>query len=153
MVAAVKSLVEECGTPILYSMHSRARDHVERRGTVFRLLVRSHKPFGFHDYVALQKSARCAVSDSGTLAEEAAILGFPAVSLCASTGRPEVADRGVFTLGFISAERLLQAVVVETALAGRESQILDHGDERVSSKIAKTIQVYTGYVSKWVWRK
>lgn len=93
------------------------------------------------------------VSDSGTLAEESALLGFPAVSLRTSTERPEVVDRGVFTLGSISAEGLLQAVAAEVALSGGESPVPDYGDERCSVKVAKIIQGYTGYVNHWVWGK
>ena len=153
LVDAVNALAEEYGRPVLYSMHPRARKFVEARGTEFHPLVRAHRPFGFHDYVALQRGALCVVSDSGTLAEESAILGFPAVSLRTSTERPEVVDRGVFTLGSITAEGLLQAVAVETALSGRESDVPDYGDACVSSKVAKLIQGYTGYVNQNVWGK
>lgn len=153
MVSAVNALAEEYQVPVLYSVHPRAKDRITRRGTQFHPLVRPHKPFGFCDYVALQKSALCVVSDSGTLAEESAILGFPAVSLRTSTERPEVVDRGVFTLGSIAPEGLLQAVAVETALAGRRSAVPDYGDCRTSVKVAKVIQGFTGYVNHWVWSK
>ena len=153
MVSAVNALAEEYQMPILYSMHPRARDRIERRGTCFHPLVRAHKPFGFHDYIALQKNAFCVVSDSGTLAEESAILGFPAVSLRTSTERPEVVDRGVFTLGAIEPEGLLRAVAVETALGGRRAAVLDYDDSCTSVKIAKIVQGFTGYVNHWVWSK
>ena len=153
MVDAVNALAGEYGVPVLYSMHPRARKFVEARGTEFHPLVRAHRPFGFHDYVQLQRNALCVVSDSGTLAEESAILGFPAVSLRTSTERPEVVDKGVFTLGSITADGLLQAVAVETALGGSESDVPDYGDGCVSSKVAKLIQGYVGYVNKWVWDK
>ena len=153
LVEAVNALAEERGLPVLYSMHPRARKFIETRGTAFHPLVRPHRPFGFHDYIALQRNALCVVSDSGTLAEESAILGFPAVSLRTSTERPEVVDRGVFTLGSISTDGLLQAVAVETALSGRESAVPDYGDACTSAKVAKLIQGYTSYVNKWVWSK
>ena len=149
----MNALAEEHGKPVLYSMHPRARKFIEARGTEFHPLVRAHKPFGFHDYIQLQRNAFCVVSDSGTLAEESAILGFPAVSLRTSTERPEVVDRGVFTLGSITAEGLLQAVAVETALAGRDAIVPDYGDTCASVKVAKIIQGFTGYVNKWVWNK
>ena len=151
LVEAVNALAEEHGKPILYSMHPRAKNRIEQRSTKFHPLVRSHKPFGFHDYVQLQRNAFCVVSDSGTLAEESAILGFPAVSLRTSTERPEVVDKGVFTLGSITAEGLLRAVAVEVALPGREDTVPDYTDPRVSAKVVKIIQGYTGYVNKWVW--
>ena len=153
LVGAVNALAEEYGKPVLYSMHPRARKFIEARGTSFHPLVCAHRPFGFHDYIALQKGALCVVSDSGTLAEESAILGFPAVSLRTSTERPEVVDRGVFTLGSITAEGLLQAVAVETALKDSESAVPDYGDGSVSTKVVKLIHGYTGYVNKWVWSK
>lgn len=153
LVEAVNELAEEYNKPVLYSMHPRAKKFIEARGTLFHPLVRAHKPFGFHDYIALQRSAFCVVSDSGTLAEESAILGFPAVSLRTSTERPEVIDKGVFTLGSIAAEDLLQAVSVETELNGQEAKVPDYGDSNVSSKVVRLIQGYVSYVNKWVWNK
>lgn len=153
MVSAVNALAEERQVPILYSVHPRAKDRIARRGTQLHPLVRAHKPFGFCDYIALQKSALCVVSDSGTLAEESSILGFPAVSLRTSTERPEVVDCGVFTLGSIEPDGLVQAVATEIALSGRRAAVLDYADNGTSVKVVKIIQGFTGYVNHWVWGK
>lgn len=153
MVGAVNALAEEYDRPVLYSMHPRSRKFIEQRGVKFHPLVRTHRPFGFADYIQLQRNALCVVSDSGTLAEEAAILGFPAVSLRTSTERPEAVDRGIFTLGCIDAGQLLQAVATEVALVHGESPVPDYADDRCSVKVAKIIQGYTGVVDRMVWRK
>ena len=153
LVNAINSLAETYDKPVLYSMHPRSKKFIELRGAVFHPLVRAHKPFGFHDYIQLQKNALCVVSDSGTLAEESAILGFPAVSLRTSTERPEVVDKGVFTLGSISTEDLLQAVATEVELIGGESAVPDYSDVATSVKVAKIVQGFTSYANKWVWGK
>ena len=60
--------------------------------------MRFHEPFGFLDYNRLQLSAACVLSDSGTIAEESTILGFPAVTLRSSIERPEALDTGAITM-------------------------------------------------------
>ena len=152
MVAAVNSLAEEYNMPILYSMHPRSKSRIEQRGAKLHPLVRAHKPFGFCDYVHLQCNAFCVVSDSGTLAEESAILGFPAVSLRTSTERPEAVDAGVFTLGNLSAEDVIQSVETETALVGKSAIVPNYYDCATSVKIMKLIQSYVSYVNRQVWR-
>jgi UDP-N-acetylglucosamine 2-epimerase len=52
------------------------------------------EPLGFHDYNKLQLSAACCLSDSGTIAEESTLLGFPAMTLRDSIERPEALDTG-----------------------------------------------------------
>jgi len=153
MVTAVNAMAEEYQMPVLYSVHPRSKKYIEQRHAVFHPLVRAHKPFGFADYIALQKNALCVVSDSGTLSEESTMLGFPAVSLRTSTERPEVVDKGIFTLGCIDADQLSQAVATEVALSGGESPVPDYADEKCSVKVAKIIQGYTGVVNRMVWRK
>ncbi|HCS61366.1 MAG TPA: UDP-N-acetylglucosamine 2-epimerase (non-hydrolyzing) [Microbacterium sp.] len=95
--AAVKSLQAlraKYGLPILVSTHPRTRNRLEaleestKEGIVF------HAPFGFHDYNKLQKEAKLVLSDSGTISEEAGILGFPAVTMRDFIERPESLDAG-----------------------------------------------------------
>lgn len=153
MVQAINVLAEEYGVPILYSMHPRSRNFIEKRGTVFHPLVKAHKPFGFSDYIQLQRNSLCVVSDSGTLAEESAILGFPAVSLRTSTERPEVVDRGVFVLGCLDAEAVMQAVRTEIRLANTSFNVPDYAAVDVSKRIVKIIQGFSGYVNRTVWKR
>lgn len=82
------------GLPILVSTHPRTRKRLEALGQPLPEGVIFHEPFGFHDYNRLQMSAACVLSDSGTIAEESTILGFPAVTMRESIERPEALETG-----------------------------------------------------------
>lgn len=156
LMEAVNTMAENFGLPVIYSTHPRSAKIIKERNFEFHPYVKSLKPFGFHDYNCLQKNAFCVVSDSGTLAEEAAYFHFPAVSVRTSTERPESVDKGVFTIGGISANSLLQAVTMETTLHSKKSTdsvVTDYTDTNVSMSVIKIIQGYTGIINKIVWRK
>ena len=69
-----------------------------------------HEPFGFFDYVHLQMKAKCTLSDSGTISEESAILGFPAVTLRDAIERPESLDAGSIIMTGLDSENVVEAV-------------------------------------------
>ena len=117
---------------------------------------------GFHDYNCLQVNAFAVVSDSGTLPEESSYFAsigrpFPAVCIRTSTERPEAMDRGCFVLAGIDERGLLNAVRTAVALEGEgshpEAPVPDYDTEKVSTKVVKIIQSYTGVVDTMVWRK
>ena len=112
------------------------------------------QPFGFFDYVHLQKNAKCVISDSGTLAEESALLNFPAVSIRTSTERPEALEKGSFVIGGITKDEICQAIEVAIGLSNEHfDSVPDYEDENVSLKVVKIIQSYVGIVNRMTWRK
>jgi len=84
--------------------------------------VRLHEPFCFSDYLQLQRNARCVISDSGTISEESAMLGFPAVTPRRAIERPEALDAGTIVLSGREPERMIEAVDAATA-AGPPTRI------------------------------
>ena len=70
------------------------------------------EPFGFHDYNRLQLSAACCLSDSGTIAEESTLLGFPAITLRDSIERPEALDTGGILMTGLNSDDVVMAVGV-----------------------------------------
>jgi UDP-N-acetylglucosamine 2-epimerase (non-hydrolysing) len=72
--------------------------------------VRFVDPFGFFDFVMLERTARCVISDSGTVQEEAAILGVPNVTIRDVTERPETLEAGSNIICGADPERMLAAV-------------------------------------------
>ena len=142
--------------PVIYSVHPRSKKFIEQRNYRFHPLVREMQPFGFLDYNKLQKNAYCVISDSGTLSEESALLGFPAVLLRTSTERPEALDQGRVIIGGITAESVGQAI--DLAVGMRRNQETtecpdDYMCRNVSAKVARIIQSYTDVVNRTVWRK
>lgn len=156
LMNAVNKMAEKYDMPILYSCHPRSKKYIEQREFVFDKRVIRHSPLGFFDYNKLQQNAFCVVSDSGTLPEESAYFKFPAVSVRTSTERPEAMEEGVFVLGSISTEQVLQAVHLATSMhENRElpSKVDAYEDKNVSMKVVKIIQSYTGVVNRMIWRK
>jgi UDP-N-acetyl-L-fucosamine synthase len=156
LMNAVNAMAEKYDMPILYSCHPRSKKYIEQRGFKFDSRVNQHEPLGFFDYNKLQQNAFCVVSDSGTIPEEGSYFKFPAVSVRTSTERQEAMEKGIFVVGSISTEQVLQAV----DLAVNMWQDGNHGltvpaysDENVSTKVVKIIQSYTGIINKMVWRK
>ena len=156
LMNAVNSMAEKYDMPILYSCHPRAKKYISERNFVFDKRVIQHQPLGFFDYNKLQQNAFCVVSDSGTLPEECAFFKFPAVSVRTSTERPEAMDEGVFVIGSISKEQVLQAVELATTMnadCNLAGNVGCYSEDNISTKVVKIIQSYTGIIDKMVWRK
>jgi len=156
LMNAVNTMAEVYNMPILYSCHPRSKKYIELRDFKFDNRVIQHQPLGFFDYNKLQQNAFCVVSDSGTIPEESAFFHFPAVSIRTSTERPEALDKGVFTIGSISSDQIMQAVNIAVEMHKNGDDAVDvpaYIDTNVSTKVVKLIQSYTGIVNKMVWKK
>ena len=156
LMNAVNTMAETYTMPILYSCHPRSEKYIKLRGFKFDSRVIQHKPLGFFDYNKLQQNAFCVVSDSGNVPEEAAYFHFPAVSIRTSTERPEAMEKGVFTVGSITSEQVLQAVDLAVGMHANgdvASDVLAYVEDNVSVKVVKIIQSYVGIINKMVWRK
>lgn len=156
LMNAINKLAELYDMPIVYSAHPRSEKFIKLRKFNFNKNVRILKPFGFFDYINLQKNSFCVISDSGTLAEEASLYNFPAVSLRTSSERPEAVETGNFIIGNISEESIIQSVKIASSFDNKKqfgSEVLSYSEKNVSLKIIKIIQGYTSVVNRFVWRK
>lgn len=128
LTAALEALAARYGRPVVVSTHPRTRKRLEALGKATgNGPVRFLKPFGFHDYNRLQKDAFCAISDSGTIAEESAILGFPAVTPRDAIERPEALDAGSIVMTGADPQAILAGVEAATRFfAEREAAGLPH---------------------------
>ncbi|BCC32338.1 TPA: non-hydrolyzing UDP-N-acetylglucosamine 2-epimerase [Bacillus cereus] len=156
LMNALNQIAETYQIPLVYSTHPRSWKKIEERGFKFHPLIRQLKPFGFLDYNKLQLNSFCVLSDSGTLSEEAAILGFPGVLIRTSTERPEVLDKGTVVVGGIKELDVIQSVELSRAMWENSEETvlaLDYVDTNVSTKVIKLIQSYTKIINKVIWGK
>ncbi|MBP6870610.1 MAG: UDP-N-acetyl glucosamine 2-epimerase [Bacteroidales bacterium] len=145
-------LAEKYQLPVIVSTHPRTRKRLEAVGQLDswtvgqnpsnidnpivqssnrpigkspnRPIVQFLPPFGFLDYIALQQRAKCVISDSGTISEESAILGFPAISLRQSMERPEAQDAGTIILTGLDPDVVLESVeLVMKEFSSRQSAV------------------------------
>ncbi|MET7817168.1 non-hydrolyzing UDP-N-acetylglucosamine 2-epimerase [Micromonospora zamorensis] len=117
LLDCLRAVRQTWGLPVLVSTHPRTRKRLEALTDVDLSAdgITFHEPFGLFDYVRLQSQARCTLSDSGTISEEAAILGFPAVTLRDSMERPEALDAGGIIMTGLDPEGVVEAIGVTVA--------------------------------------
>ena len=111
LLDSLSAVYAKWGLPVLVSTHPRTRQRIESlpgqrplEGVTFL------EPFGFLDYCKLQLNATCVISDSGTVSEEAAILGFPAITIRDSLERPEAMDAGVIVMTGLKRENVIAGI-------------------------------------------
>jgi UDP-N-acetylglucosamine 2-epimerase (non-hydrolysing) len=78
------------------------------------------------------------------------------VSIRTSSERPEALDSGVFIIGSISVESVIQSVrlAVDLNRSGTPpSSVTAYSHDNVSMKVVKLVQSYTPIINSMVWRK
>ncbi len=158
LLDTLEGVAAEFRLPVVVSTHPRTRKRLEQTGkSTGGEHVRFLKPFGFIDYSRLQQDAHCVLSDSGTLTEEAALLGFPAVMLREAHERPEGMDQGIAVMAGLSRARVLEALRMVVAQQpedrGALGVVADYEDSLVSKKVVRIIISYIDYVNRRVWQK
>lgn len=151
--ATLDAIAGRFDQPVVVSVHPRTRQRFEALGLGFDERVRLLKPFAYFDYVALQLSARAVLSDSGTISEESAILGFPALNIREAHERPEAMEEAAVMMVGLDPERVLQGLAILDSSPAFEVHLPpDYDVPNVSEKIVRIILGYTDYVRRTVWK-
>lgn len=157
LLKTLRALAEHYEFPVLISTHPRTRKRLDALGESIDLpLLHFMKPFGFIDYIHLQMSAFCVLSDSGTITEEASLLNLPAITLRNAHERPEGMDVGTLVMSGLRSERVLEAVKIVTAQHNRNDRVFrlvdDYDAGPVSKQILRVVLSYVDYINQTVWR-
>lgn len=148
LLDTLDAIAKKYELPVIVSTHPRLRKKLE--GIRLDKRVKFVEPLGYLDYNKLQMNAKCVISDSGTIAEESAILGFPAITIRNAHERAEATDAGSILMTGVNKENILSCLeIVETPTTIPDGYNVDNCSDRV----LKVVLGYTPYVNKYVWQK
>jgi UDP-N-acetylglucosamine 2-epimerase (non-hydrolysing) len=141
VVGALEAVAADAKQPLLWSVHPHTRRRMGELGIDADRLngVRCLDPLGLFDFIALEKSARCVLTDSGTVQEECSIFRVPSVTLRDVTERPETIEAGSNMLAGVRKDGVQRAVKV--ALASEPAWEPPEGylDQDVASTVIKIL--------------
>ncbi len=156
-ISLLKFLSRSYDIPTLISAHPRTLAKIKNCKIKFNKKIKLCKPFGFFDYIQLQKSSKLVFSDSGTINEESSILDFPALNIRDAHERPEgMEEAAVMMVGF-NLQIIENAMkVIDNQISKKDpiSQIVnDYSKPNVSDKVIKIILSHIDYVNREIWKK
>lgn len=155
LISSLNRLAVEYDVPVIISTHPRTKKRVEAvTGIEMDSRLQWLVPFGFYDYNRLQKSAKCVLSDSGTIAEESSMLGFSAVTPRFSIERPEAIDTGAIMACGYGEEDILRCVnaAIAQEKVGSHTECFIPNDYRIlntSQRVLNLIISTAGISNDW----
>jgi len=146
LLIALDTVNKKYALPVICSLHPRTKSKM----TQFRLKVSNQdirllEPFGFFDFISLEKQARCVITDSGTVQEECCILRVPNITIRDVTERPETLECGSNMLTGVSPDLIIKALEVVLEKKPEWEPPAEYLAKNVSSRVVKII---LGYMNK-----
>lgn len=158
LLDSLKGIAEKYNKRVIVSTHPRTMKRLESLGIKgIDERVEFMKPLGLFDYIKLQMSAYCVVSDSGTITEESSILKFPAVTIRQAHERPEGMDEGTLVMCGLKRDRVIEAINIVASQQLNDKDVIrtvqDYEIDNVSKKVVRIIESYVDYINRTVWHK
>ena len=140
LLTCLGCIEEQYQLSVIVSLHPRTADKMGHFGLgVERERIRFLKPLGFFDFVALEKRARCVISDSGTVQEECCIFGIPNVTIRDITERPETIECGSNILAGAEPAMVLSAINIAVQSSHEWTPPSEYVEQRPSAAVAKIV--------------
>ena len=140
---------------ILVSTHPRLKEKIKKNKIKLSKNIIFSKPFGYFEYLSLQKNSLLVISDSGSITEEAGILKIPAISLREDIERQEGMDEGIIMMSDINSDRVFNSidVLLKTHSSNFPLNLSDYSSPNVSDKVVRIISNYISFINRRVWKK
>jgi len=149
LTTALDSLQKEYGVPIIISTHPRTRAKMQSFSIGSNNdQVRFLPPFGFFDFVNLERNAQCVLSDSGTVQEECCIFHVPNVTIRDVTERPETIECGSNMLSGAVLEMIIQCVNTALTQPNNWYVPVEYRVADVSTAVTKVVLGYRGRINQ-----
>lgn len=143
--AGLEKIVAKYDKPMFVSVHPRTAEKLSKFSTpVTDPRIRLLEPFGFFDFVKLEKNALAVLTDSGTVQEECAIFGVPNITLRDVTERPETLECGSNILSGADPDSIVSAAELAIAQPSNWAPPPEYKVANTSQIVSKLI---LGYLS------
>ena len=143
LLLALDKISKKYALPVIVSLHPRAKNKIEQFGLKSsNKNIRFLEPFGFFDFITLEKNARCVITDSGTVQEECCIFKVPNITIRDVTERPETLESGSNMLVSVSPDLILSALEVVLNEKREWQPPVEYLATNVASKVVKILLGY-----------
>ncbi|MEK4064916.1 non-hydrolyzing UDP-N-acetylglucosamine 2-epimerase [Peribacillus sp. FSL R5-0717] len=140
IIKGINLVAETYQKRIICSLHPRTKSRIELSPKLeVHPLIEFHEPFGFFDFVKLEKNAFCVLTDSGTVQEECCLFHVPTVTIRKTTERPETIESGSNMLSGINAKQIVNCVKVMVNQQKDWTFPEGYDHKNVSDKVLKII--------------
>lgn len=146
------SLATQEELPLVFSAHPRTRKRLKELNADMHPLIQLVDPLSFTDYVYLQTQATAVLSDSGTISEEASILGFKALNLRDAHERPEAMEEASVMMVGSNIERIQQALQILKNQDMNGNSMMrtpsNYQNPNVAGKVLRIIHSYVDFIRR-----
>jgi UDP-N-acetylglucosamine 2-epimerase (non-hydrolysing) len=140
LLLALDKINKKYSLPVICSLHPRTKSKLTQYGIkVSNTNIRFLEPFGFFDFIALEKQARCIITDSGTVQEEACILMIPNITIRDVTERPETLECGSNILTGVSPDTIMKSLKIVLGKKPEWEPPAEYLVKNVSSRVVKIV--------------
>ncbi|NQT89895.1 MAG: UDP-N-acetylglucosamine 2-epimerase (non-hydrolyzing) [Candidatus Omnitrophica bacterium] len=103
--------------PVIFSVHPRTKQHLMEQKIETSRSVQICEPLPYYEFIGLMAKARCILTDSGGIQEEATVVKVPCLTLRENTERPVTVSSG--TNRVVGTDSKVICEAIDAILAGK----------------------------------